>query len=126
MTIPDSQAPKSRTTPPPDMHEAIRIRAEQIYFRNGCIPGRDMENWSQAEREILQELVEAPTRHTAVVVKVNGMQYVGEYDPEFSDGYHPGEFGPGVRVPVRFDGDKMFIKRPNGKELETTIVKRIG
>jgi len=29
-------------------------------------------------------------------------------------------------VPVRFHGDKMFVKRPNGKILETTIVNKIG
>jgi hypothetical protein len=36
------------------------------------------------------------------------------------------EFGKGKVVPVRFAGNKMFVKRPNGKELETTIVKKIG
>jgi len=29
-------------------------------------------------------------------------------------------------VTVRFHGDKMLVKRPNGKILETTIVKKIG
>ena len=37
-----------------------------------------------------------------------------------------GEFGADASVPVRFHGDKMFVKRPNGKELETTIVKQTG
>jgi hypothetical protein len=27
---------------------------------------------------------------------------------------------------VRFDDDKMFVSRPDGTELETTVVKRIG
>jgi hypothetical protein len=27
-------------------------------------------------------------------------------------------------VPVRFRGDKMLVKRPNGKILETTIVNK--
>jgi hypothetical protein len=38
------------------MKEAIRIRAEEIYIRNGRIPGRDLDNWTQAETEILREL----------------------------------------------------------------------
>jgi hypothetical protein len=83
-----------------------------------------MENWAQAEQEILRESPE-PTTRKAIVVKVDGAQYVGQYDPESSDGYVPGEFGPGASVPVRFHGDKMFIKRSNGKILETTI-KKIG
>lgn len=29
-------------------------------------------------------------------------------------------------VTVRFEGDKMFVKRANGKELETQIVQKIS
>ena len=112
--------------PPSDLHEAIRRRAEEIYHRNGRIPGRDMENWSQAEAEILREFVAPPTRRTAIVVNVDDMQYVGEYDHRSAFGYLPGEFARGASIAVRFDGDKMFVKRPNGQELETTIVKKIG
>ncbi len=57
---------------------------------------------------------------------MDGAEYVGEYRANSADGYHPGESGPGAAVPVRFQGDKMFVKRPNGKVLETTIVKKIG
>src|SRR5579863_10327937 len=120
--------PQPWPTPPPDQHELIRRRAEEIYFRNGRIPGRDLENWAQAEREIAQEIAERAavrsSHRTAVVVTVGGMKYVGEYDAATCDGYHPGEFAKGHPVPVRFDGDKMFVKRPNGKELETRIVKK--
>lgn len=109
-----------------DRHEAIRRRAEEIYIRNGRVPGRDLDNWAQAEQEILREFGERPARKTAIIVRVNGEEYIGEYSPESSDGYVPGEFGAGTSVPVRFHGDKMFVKRPNGKELETTIVKQIS
>lgn len=109
----------------PDLHEAIRRRAEEIYVRNGRIQGRDVENWAQAELEIGREMGRS-NRRTAVVVNVNGVQYVGEYRPETCDGYMPGEFSPGASVPVRLDGEKMFVKRPNGKELETRIVQKIS
>jgi hypothetical protein len=111
--------------PRPDQREAIRRRAEEIYIRNGKIPGRDLENWAQAEQEILRESAEPRVRRTAVVVRVDGSEYVGEYNPEVSDDYRPGEFGPGASVPVRFHGDKMLVLRPNGKVLETTIVNQI-
>jgi Protein of unknown function (DUF2934) len=110
-----------------DRQDAIRRRAEEIYVRNGRKPGRDLDNWAQAEREIQQELLPSQAvRLPAIVVKVNGVQYIGEYSPEASDSYVPGEFDPGAPIPVRFEGDKMFVKRPNGKELETRIVKKIG
>ncbi len=108
-----------------DLQDLIRLRAEAIYVRNGRIPGHDLENWAQAEQEILQEQGAGP-RRKAIVIKVNGVQYVGEYSLERAGNYTPGEFSAGIPVPVRFEGDKMFLKRPNGKELETTIVKRIG
>jgi len=110
---------------PTDLQEAIRRRAEEIYIRNGKIPGHDLENWAQAEHEIMREFTEPAPRRTAIVVKVNGAAYVGEYDPASSD-YQPGEFAPGVSVPVRLRGNKMQLLRPNGKVLETTIVKRIS
>jgi len=110
-----------------DLQEAIRRRAEEIYIRNGSVPGRDMENWAQAESEIRAETCSGePKPRRAIVIKVNGVQYFGEYHPESSDGYHSGEFEPGAPIPVRFENDKMFVTRPDGRELETTIVKRIG
>ncbi|MGA2745024.1 MAG: DUF2934 domain-containing protein [Candidatus Sulfotelmatobacter sp.] len=105
-----------------DQHEAIRKRAEEIYIRNGRIPGRDTENWTQAEKEIRRESAD-PRSLRAIVVKVRGTQYVGQYDPESSDGYVPGEFGLRASIPVRFLDNKMFVKRPNGKVLETIVVK---
>jgi Protein of unknown function (DUF2934) len=109
------------------LHSAIQRRAEEIYIRSGQIPGRDLENWAQAESEITQEsaAVDFDTL-PAIIVKVNGLQYVGEYSRESSDSYVPGEFASGAPVLVRFDGDNMFLTRPNGKELQTRIVRRIS
>jgi hypothetical protein len=105
-----------------DLHEAIRQRAEEIYIESGRIPGGDEQNWSQAEQEIWEQAAKQGRRN-AIVLKVNGTRYVGEYSPESSDGYVPGEFSLGSYVAVRFEGDKMFVERANGKELETRIVK---
>jgi Protein of unknown function (DUF2934) len=112
--------------PPVDVHEAIRQRAQEIFLRSGSIPGRDTENWLQAEAEIRQEFGQHFRKRTAIVVNVEGVQYVGEYTPESSSNYRPGEFAGGQPISVRFDGEKMFIRRPNGTELETIVVKKIG
>lgn len=120
-SLPDSASPVLS-----DLQEAIRRRAEEIYLESGRLPGRDLENWSQAEQEIMRGLATKLAHRKAVVVRVDGVQYVGEYEPESCDGYLPGEFGAGAAVPVRFEGGKMFVRRPNGRELETTIVQKIG
>jgi hypothetical protein len=108
----------------PQLQEAIRRRATELYLRKGAVEGRDTENWYQAEAEILREIAH-PVRR-AVVVNVEGVVYTGEYQSDCADGYVPGEWTPGSPVPVRFAGDQLFLRRPNGRELQTTVVKRIG
>lgn len=119
-----SHESKSRQELTADVHEAIRRRAEEIYERSGRAPGHDVENWVQAEGEIFEEMAQAPTKRRAIVVKVNGEQLVAEYDPMAAGGYNPGEFTRGEPVPVRFAGEKMYVTRPGGGELETTIVRK--
>jgi hypothetical protein len=107
------------------MQEAIRRRAAEVYQRGGAAAGHDVENWYQAEAEILRESATHPVRR-AVVVNVQGVVYTGEYESTSAEGYIPGEWKPGDPVPVRLAGDKLFLLRRNGRELQTTIVKRIG
>ncbi len=121
-----SSTPKAWPKPPADMHEAIGQRAEEIYLRNGKVSGHDLENWMQAEAEIFRESVRIPTNRAAIVIKVEGVQYVGGYDAASAAGYAPGEFAIGEPMPVRFDGNKMFIRRANRVELETDIVKKLS
>jgi Protein of unknown function (DUF2934) len=109
----------------PQMQDAIRRRATELYQRTGAVEGHDVENWYQAEAEILRESVGTPVRR-AIVVNVQGVVYTGEYECTAAEGYTPGEWKPGDPVPVRLAGDKLYLRRPNGRELQTTIVKRIG
>jgi|SRR5882672_1679158 len=107
------------------LQEAIRRRATELFRKSGGIAGQDAENWYQAEAEILRESAGTPVRR-AIVVNVQGVVYTGEYECTSAEGYLPGEWKPGDPVPVRLAGDRLFLRRPNGRELQTTIVKRIG
>jgi hypothetical protein len=109
----------------PQVQDAIRRRATEIYQRSGSLPGHDAENWYQAEAEILRESATRAARR-AVVLNIEGVVYTGEYDSNAAGGYTPGEWKPGDPVPVRLAGDKLYLRRPNGHELQTTVVKRIG
>jgi hypothetical protein len=105
------------------LQEAIRLRATELFQRGGAVEGHDVEHWYQVEAEVLRE----PTIHSVRrVVVVRGVVYTGEYEPISADGYIPGEWTSGDRVPVRLAGDKLYLRRPNGREPKTTIVKRIG
>jgi hypothetical protein len=109
-----------------EFQEAIRRRAGEIYIESGMAEGFDVQNWTRAEAEIWKKYEGQSTPRAAVVVSVNGYQYIGEYPLVTAEGYTPGEFGPGAPVPVRFAGDCMYLKRKNGRELNTTVVKRLG
>ncbi len=109
----------------PQLLEAIRRRATELYRRRGAVEGHDAENWYQAEAEIIRESVARPARR-AVVVNVQGVVYTGEYESNSADGYAPGEWQAGDPVSIRLAGDKLYLRRRNGRELQTTIVKRIG
>lgn len=97
-----------------ELLEAIRRRATELYQSSGGVEGQDAENWYKAEGEILRESVGSPIRR-AVVVNVQGVVYTGEYDCGAAD-----------PIPIRLAGDKLYLRRRNGLELKTTIVKRIG
>lgn len=105
---------------PPEIRAAISQRARELYERGGRLPGHDLENWCQAEAEITREY----SARASIVVNVGGVLYTGEYEPARSGGYHAGEWKAGDPVPVRLCGDKLYLRRPNGRELVATIVKR--
>ncbi len=110
---------------PPKLLEAIRRRATELYHLSGGVEGRDLQNWCQAEAEVLRDSGLQATRR-AVVINFGGVVYTGEYDCDCADGYTPGEWKAGDPVPLRVAGDQLYLRRPNGRELQTTIVKRIG
>lgn len=118
----NSKSPQSPKTGDDKLHKAICRRAEEIYIRNGKVPGHDIQNWMQAEQEILRESACNSAGRAAVVINVNGIPYVGEYLLESAEGYTPGEFSAGDRIPIRFEDNQMFIQRPDGRELRTTLV----
>jgi hypothetical protein len=109
-----------------EAQESVSRRAREIYEQGGKVAGRDLENWTQAEAEIVRELSRLSDRRLAFVVRVDGVQCVGEYSVASANGYAPGEFASGDQVPVRFVGNKMLVERPNGKVLETIIARRVG
>jgi hypothetical protein len=108
------------------IREAIRQRAGEIYEKSGRVAGRDEENWARAEAEILSEHGGPADRKATIVIAIDGVQFAGEYSVAVADGYTPGEWRAGAPVPVRFEGERMFLRRRNGKELETRLVIKVS
>ncbi|MGB8830976.1 MAG: DUF2934 domain-containing protein [Candidatus Sulfotelmatobacter sp.] len=123
--MPRQKKSSSAAPPDADLQNAIRKRAEGIFYQSGQLAGNDLENWQRAEAEILRESGAQLTR-PAIVINLDGVLYTGEYDLRTCGDYMPGEWKAGDRVPVRLEGDRLFLRRPNGRELETYVIKRIG
>lgn len=62
-------------------------------------------------------------KHYFISVQQGDIVYVGNYTPMFFG--KPGDWIIGDPIDVRFDGNKMILKKPDGKELKTKIEKRI-
>jgi len=62
-------------------------------------------------------------KHYFITVQAGDLVYVGEYTPIFFG--KPGDWIVGDPIDVRFDGNKMILRKPNGKELKAKIKKRI-
>jgi len=53
------KAAKPRPDAPRATQDEIRAVAFQLYVQSGCIPGRDLENWQEAEAR-LSSMVHTP------------------------------------------------------------------
>jgi hypothetical protein len=51
--------------------EDIAHRAYQMYMQRGGEPGRDIEDWFRAEKELIGESVAAPAKATAATAGRN-------------------------------------------------------
>ena len=108
-----------------ELHEAITRRAHELWELRGRVDGHAEEDWAQAEADVLRTWpAERAQRPAFIVVKVGEFTYTGEYDPRRYSYYRPGDLGRGIRIPVRFEDDRMYVKLHDGRELETTIVRR--
>jgi hypothetical protein len=105
------------------IHQAIERRARELWELRGRTDGHAEEDWRQAESEITTQLA---ARHLhpmrLIQIKTEGVIYTGEYDPDASQDYHPGDFGPGAPVRIRFHDNRMTVTLPGERTLETRIV----
>ena len=53
---------KAASSPTPT-HEQIAERAEAIWRQRGCVPGKDEQNWYEAEAQLRRELTASSLAH---------------------------------------------------------------
>lgn len=74
---------------------------------------------------VRQQVVETEYR---ISVLLDGVTYVGSYKPlELGFGkstYRPTDLKVDSPIQVSVQGEDMYLKRPNGKDFKTTIIRR--
>ena len=122
---PPATAETTATRSESDLRDAIARRARELWEQRGRVEGHAQEDWLQAEAEVMKSrLVQTTPKAAFIVVKFGGFVYTAEYDPDHCGDYRPGEFRKGAPVAVRLADDKIYVRRPNGRELEARILKK--
>src|SRR5258708_28095892 len=93
----------------PQLLEAIRRRATELYRRRGAVEGHDAENWYQAEAEIIRESSTRSARR-AVIVNVHGVVYTGEYESNSADGNTPRPRRAANPLPTSLARDNQHLR----------------
>ena len=59
---------KARTTKKGPTHEQIALRAYHIYLERGCASGNPLEDWTRAERELVEKPNKARRKATVTSI----------------------------------------------------------
>ena len=59
-----------------------------------------------------------------LAVELGDLTYLGSYEPSWRWSYEPTEFVVGDSVEVRINGHSMYLKKPKGGDLKTSITRR--
>jgi|SRR5580704_7547976 hypothetical protein len=90
--------------------------------------GKIIEVQRKVETRILYYLVNTPVTqddpYYEVSVQLGNSVYRGVYKPRHASDTLPEEWKAGAEVQVKVDGRHLYLKRPNGLEMEFAIAKR--
>jgi hypothetical protein len=92
-------------------------------------PGKLMDVQQKSRDKVDMYLVNTPVTTTVpyfeLTVEVGNTDYVAEYTPRHSQEELPQDWKPGINVEVRVEKRHLFLKRPDGSEMQWIITKRI-
>ncbi len=54
-----------------DLKDEINKIAYEIFIKSGCVPGRDMDNWLEAERIVIEKYTKFNTTNTTIEEKTS-------------------------------------------------------
>ncbi|MGA8150942.1 MAG: hypothetical protein WB952_08335 [Terriglobales bacterium] len=91
-------------------------------------PATIVEVQEKTNTRVLYYVVDTPVTEDVpyyeVSVQLKDMVYLGRYVPRHTQDTLPVEWSAGATVETRIDGHHLFVKRPNGGDVDFVIAKR--
>ncbi len=92
--------------------------------------GRIVHVEQKAHTRVLYYIVNTPvTRddpYFEIEVQIKDKIYTGEYSPHHAADTLPADWLPQAEVKVRLEKHSMFLRRPNGEEMEFLITRHVA
>jgi len=92
-------------------------------------PGRVIDVQQKNRDKVDMYLVNTPVTtavpYFEITVELGHTDYVAEFTPRHSQEQLPQDLKPGADVEVRLEKRHLFLKRPDGAEMQWIITKRI-
>jgi hypothetical protein len=90
--------------------------------------GKIVEVQRRVDTRILYYLVNTPVTqddpYYEIAVQIGTTTYRGVHTPRYAKETLPEEWTPGYEVEARIEGRHLYLKRPNGLEVDFSIAKR--
>jgi len=93
-------------------------------YQTGTLAGVDAQLSSQMVSAGKGKFVQVETLDYSLTVQFGDLLVTGLCTGRKWGGCHPGSLVVGDPVEVRIDKDTMYVKRPDGKDVKTKIVRR--
>jgi len=94
-------------------------------FSTGKLIEVDHKTREKVDMYLVNTPVTSAVPYFELRLHLGTIDYIAEYTPRHSEEELPSEWKAGFDVEVRFDKRHLFLKRPDGSEMQWIITKRI-
>jgi hypothetical protein len=95
-------------------------------FGTGKLIAVEHKSRDKVDMYLVNTPVTTAVPYFELTLQLGATNYVAEYTPRHSEEELPGDWKPGFDVEARIDKRHLFLKRPDGSEMQWIITKRIA
>lgn len=104
---------------------APRGFAAEKSFSTGKLIEVEHKSRERVDMYLVNTPVTTAVPYFEVKLHLGSSDYIAQYTPRHAEEELPADWKPGFDVEARFDKRHLFLKRPDGSEMQWIITKRI-